>query len=144
KGRTIAREIDARMDIALPPKWRRPVFDLFAPIHWCYDTPTIGIGEESAAPNVPRDGTSQMLVLAAGFERFARQHRPFLENLARKLCRGRFDKDDLVQDVLERALKGYGRLHPDVDGRSWLARIMHNRFVDVVRHHQRAPRMELF
>ncbi|HEY6173133.1 MAG TPA: RNA polymerase sigma factor [Kofleriaceae bacterium] len=90
--------------------------------------------EEASAEAEAAPAVSQAVL-----EAFAREHRPFLQALARKLCRGHFDPEDLVQDVLERMLKGYARLPQDADVRSWLARIMHNRFIDLVRRRDARP-----
>lgn len=76
---------------------------------------------------------------AQRFEGLAAQQRPFLLGLARKLCRSHFDPEDLVQDVLVRALRHYERLPDDANERAWLGRIMHNLFIDRVRRKQAAP-----
>jgi RNA polymerase sigma-70 factor (ECF subfamily) len=60
-----------------------------------------------------------------------RAHGPYLRGLAHKLCRSQLDPDDLVQDVLEKTLH-----HPIPDGanpRAWLARVLHNLFIDKLR-----------
>jgi len=62
------------------------------------------------------------------------QHQTFLRGLARRLCRSRFDAEDLVQDVVERAILSMDRLPPGANHRAWLGRIMHNLFIDRVRH----------
>lgn len=54
----------------------------------------------------------------------AREHAPFLRGLAGKLCRGTFDPEDLVQDVLMKAVANFDRLPPDVDHAAWMARVM--------------------
>jgi len=79
---------------------------------------------------------------ASEVEAFAREYRGFLQGLARKLCRDAYDPDDLVQDVLERVIKGFARRPPDTNPRAWLARITHNRFVDLVRRRQNQPGMQ--
>lgn len=86
----------------------------------------------SAVPVVP----------TAALDAFARQHRSFLQAMARKLCRDQVDPDDLVQDVLERALKAFARLPPGAEPRAWLTRIMHNRFIDLVRRLHTQPSMQ--
>jgi len=62
-----------------------------------------------------------------------RAHRDFLAGLARKLCRATFDPDDLVQDVLLKAVANYERLPPDMNHAAWMARVMRNLFVDQLR-----------
>jgi RNA polymerase sigma-70 factor (ECF subfamily) len=95
-------------------------------------------GEDSAAPRVVA-----VTALTDRFDAFAREHRPFLEGLARKLCKGRFDPDDLVQDAMERALRHFDALPGDVNERAWLARIMHNLFIDRVRRRGKAVHLSL-
>ena len=69
----------------------------------------------------------------------ARAHQPFLATLARKLCRGRFDPDDLVQDVLVRTVANFDRLPGDVNLAAWMARVMQNLFIDRLRSRNSAP-----
>ena len=63
----------------------------------------------------------------------AREHAPFLRGLAGKLCRGTFDPEDLVQDVLMKAVANFDRLPPDVNHAAWMARVMQNLFIDRLR-----------
>lgn len=62
-----------------------------------------------------------------------RDHHDFLSGLARKLCRATFDPDDLVQDVLVKAVAHFDRLPPDVNHAAWMARVMRNLFIDRLR-----------
>jgi RNA polymerase sigma-70 factor (ECF subfamily) len=62
-----------------------------------------------------------------------REHREFLMGLARKLCRSHFDPEDLVQDVLLKAVAHHDRLPPDVNHAAWMARVMRNLFIDRLR-----------
>ncbi len=71
-------------------------------------------------------------------EQLTRAHRPYLEGLARKLCRGHFDAEDLVQEVLVSTLRS--PIPTGADERAWLSRVMHNKFIDWVR--RRATRRE--
>jgi RNA polymerase sigma-70 factor, ECF subfamily len=66
-------------------------------------------------------------------EDLTRQHGPFLRGLAGKLCRSRLDPDDLVQDVLEKVIRTVHAIPPDANERAWLARVLHNTFVDKLR-----------
>lgn len=66
-------------------------------------------------------------------EALVREHGPFLRGLARKLCRGTFEPEDLVQDVLTRAVAHFDRLPPDVNHAAWMARVMQNLFIDRLR-----------
>ena len=64
-------------------------------------------------------------------EQLTRAHGAYLRGLAGKLCRSQLDPDDLVQDVLEKTLR-----FPVPDGaneRRWLAKVMHNLFIDKLR-----------
>lgn len=64
------------------------------------------------------------------FDRLVREHQPVLLDLARKLCRGHVDPDDLVQDVLETTLHHLPGLPPDTNMVAWMTRVLRNRFVD--------------
>jgi RNA polymerase sigma-70 factor (ECF subfamily) len=68
-----------------------------------------------------------------GIDELTRDHLPFLRGLATKLCRSHFDRDDLVQDVLERMLRHFDRLPVGVNHRAWMAKVMQNRHVDGMR-----------
>ncbi len=67
------------------------------------------------------------------------EHQDFLRGLARKLCRGHFDAEDLVQDVLLKMVASFERLPPDVNHAAWMARVMRNLFIDRVRARSSAP-----
>ncbi len=71
-------------------------------------------------------------------ETLTRAHRPYLQALARKLCRGHFDADDLVQEVLVKTMQA--GIPEGADDRAWLSRVMHNLFIDWVR--RRSTRRE--
>lgn len=64
------------------------------------------------------------------FDRAVRDHRPLLLDLARKLCRGHVDPDDLVQDVLETTFHHLAELPDDANLVAWMTRVLRNRFVD--------------
>ncbi len=68
-----------------------------------------------------------------------REHHAFLSSLARKLCRGNFDPEDLVQDVLEKTVAHFDALPADVNHAAWMARVMKNLFIDRVRAKASAP-----
>jgi RNA polymerase sigma-70 factor, ECF subfamily len=65
--------------------------------------------------------------------------RDFLVAMATRLCRSNCDPNDLVQDVLERAIKHSDSIPAD-DPRPWLVRVMRNLFIDRVRKVARTPR----
>lgn len=66
-------------------------------------------------------------------ERAIRAHRPMLDVIAVKLCRSQLDAGDLVQDVLERFVEHYDSIPAEVPARAWMLRVMHNRFIDLIR-----------
>ncbi|MCY1043268.1 RNA polymerase sigma factor [Corallococcus sp. bb12-1] len=64
---------------------------------------------------------------------FALRHQPILLAVARNICgRGANECDDLVQDVLLRALLKWDKLQEwsEPAKRAWLVRVLHNRFLD--------------
>ncbi len=58
---------------------------------------------------------------------------PALRRYARAMLRHRDDADDLVQDVLERAIGGWGSRRNSGSLRSWLFAILHNLALDRLR-----------
>ncbi len=67
------------------------------------------------------------------------QHQEFLLTLARRLCRGAFDAEDLVQDVLLKAVSLQPRLPAEANHVAWMARVMRNLFIDRVRARASSP-----
>ena len=67
------------------------------------------------------------------------EHQEFLRGLARKLCRGTFDPEDLVQDVLLKAVAHRDRLPANVNHAAWMARVMRNLVIDRVRARTAEP-----
>jgi RNA polymerase sigma-70 factor (ECF subfamily) len=63
----------------------------------------------------------------------SRLHRAYLEALARKLCRGLLEPDDLVQDLFEKTMRTVERIPEGVNERAWLSRVLHNLFIDKLR-----------
>lgn len=51
---------------------------------------------------------------------------PALRRYARSLLHDRSAADDLVQDCLEHAVRGWHQRRPDGDARSWMFSILHN------------------
>ena len=84
--------------------------------------------EEVAEPSVTSldDVRHRMQV-----EALTRAHGDYLRGLARRLCRSQLDPDDLVQDVLEKAIRN--PIPESVNERAWLSRVMQNQFIDLLR-----------
>ncbi|MBU0555811.1 MAG: sigma-70 family RNA polymerase sigma factor [Alphaproteobacteria bacterium] len=62
---------------------------------------------------------------------------PALRRYARALLRDRDDADDLVQDVLERAMTRWYQRHKVGSVRAWLFAILHNLAIDQLRRRMR-------
>jgi RNA polymerase sigma-70 factor (ECF subfamily) len=73
------------------------------------------------------------------FEQLVAEYRGVLVRRARHLCRGRFDPDDLVQEVHMRALRNYGTLRNSAQPLPWLLTILNRTFVDLVRKRSSEP-----
>jgi RNA polymerase sigma-70 factor (ECF subfamily) len=67
-------------------------------------------------------------------ERLTHEHGTYLRGLARKLCRSQLDPEDLVQDVFEKTLRS--PIPSGANERAWLARVMHNLFIDRLRRRE--------
>lgn len=63
----------------------------------------------------------------------------YLFRIAYRLTGDSHDAEDLVQDVCERALRSAPNLGSTEEWRRWMLRVLYNRFVDGLRHHQRSP-----
>src|SRR5262245_5059382 len=78
------------------------------------------------------------LVHTTSFSDLVLPHQPALSAAALRLCRGdRASAQDLVQDVLERALRHFARLKALANPRGWLFTILRHRFVDRCRSRRR-------
>jgi len=62
---------------------------------------------------------------------------PALRRYARSLVRDRTEADDLVQDCLERAIRGWRQRRADGDARTWVFTILHNLAVNRLRRSAR-------
>lgn len=69
-------------------------------------------------------------------DRLAREYGQFLSQMARHLCRGHFDEDDLVQETLARTLARLDQLPEGVNHRAWMTQVMKNLFTDQLRKHK--------
>lgn len=100
-----------------------------------------------------RDSTAQLLSLARGGDRTAREHLfARYSVILRRLAHGRIppgardlaDTDDLVQDTLLRAFKQLDVFEPRREGAflAYLRQILLNRIRDVLRNSRRRPGLE--
>ncbi|MEH6472432.1 MAG: sigma-70 family RNA polymerase sigma factor [Halopseudomonas sp.] len=64
---------------------------------------------------------------------------PHLRRYARSLLHNAVQADDLVQDCLLRAIEKQHQLRPESNLRAWLFTLMHNLYVNQIRHLQRQP-----
>lgn len=64
------------------------------------------------------------------------EHRRFVIGLAGQLGRGRFDPEDLAQDVLERWLRCAARTGSVANPRGWMVVVLRRLYIDRVRRHQ--------
>lgn len=74
---------------------------------------------------------SSVIQGATHIEDLSKAHGDYLRGLARRLCRDHYDPDDLVQDTLLRALDS--PIPQGANVRAWLARVLQNRFIDLIR-----------
>ena len=79
-----------------------------------------------ATPTAPSDGRTRLLAILA-------EVRPELHRYCARLVGSLFDGEDIVQDVLVRALAAIDQLDPEIPLRPWLFRIAHNRALDHLR-----------
>ncbi len=77
------------------------------------------------------------------FGAIVREHEAALNATALRLCGNATDARDLVQDTLERGLRGLSRYKVGTDGRAWLLTILHNIFIDRCRSRTRERRADV-
>jgi RNA polymerase sigma-70 factor (ECF subfamily) len=73
------------------------------------------------------------------FEAVVGPHLDYLYAMAVRLCGGRPAAEDLVQDALLRAFRGFPRLRNRERPRLWLTKVLTSTFHDRLRREQRAP-----
>jgi RNA polymerase sigma-70 factor (ECF subfamily) len=78
------------------------------------------------------------------FEEAVLAHLDVLYRGALRLTRNRADAEDLVQEAVIRALRGFDQFHIGTNGRAWLFRIMRNLFLNRVRTDRELPREREF
>ena len=79
---------------------------------------------------------------ARQFDRLVRPHIDHLYRVAWRLTGSKEDAEDLVQDVLIKMFDQFDRLEKLDNPRTWMARVLHNRFVDQYRRAQRWSPLE--
>lgn len=82
-----------------------------------------------SSETAPRSRVSRAGV-SPTFEAALREHYAALVTVATRLARDSADAHDLVQDTVERALRGFESLRPDSNVRAWLFTILRNAFLD--------------
>jgi len=75
----------------------------------------------------------------AGFEQVLAPHLKPLYSLAYRFAGSRHDAEDLVQELLIRLYPRFSELKKVEDLRPWLARSLHNLYIDTLRSRQRSP-----
>lgn len=86
---------------------------------------------------------SLRLVPGLGFDAAVAEHQPWLRSLAHRLAPSGADAEDLLQDTLERALRGWSGFTPGSNLRAWLSAIMNHLFIDRCRRGGRQPSVAL-
>jgi RNA polymerase sigma-70 factor (ECF subfamily) len=79
------------------------------------------------------------ITLAAQFERDVLPLRSTLFRGARRLTLNDADADDLLQDTLLAAYRGFGTFTPGTNVQAWLFRIMQNRWINNFHSRERRP-----
>jgi RNA polymerase sigma-70 factor (ECF subfamily) len=79
------------------------------------------------------------ITLTAQFERDVLPLRSTLLRGARRLTLNDTDADDLLQDTLLAAYRGFGTFTPGTNVQAWMFRIMHNRWINNFRRRERRP-----
>ena len=79
-------------------------------------------------------------------DRFCRDIVPLtseIGRLARRLARSQVDAEDLVQETMLRAYRGFGGYRDGTNPRSWLCKILYNTWISSCRARQRRPLEQL-
>ena len=77
------------------------------------------------------------------FEAMVHPHLDYLYAMAVRLCGDRVAAEDLVQDALLRAFRGYARLRNREHPRLWLVKVLTSSFYDRLRRERRAVAAEV-
>src|SRR5262245_45385334 len=79
--------------------------------------------------------------LRSRFERDVVPLLPSLYGAALRLTRNRADAEDLVQETVLRAFRGFGGLREGTNLKAWLYRILTNGYISTYRKRQREPQI---
>jgi RNA polymerase sigma-70 factor, ECF subfamily len=77
------------------------------------------------------------------FDKLVAPHMDMLLRVAHRLARNPHDAQDLVQDTCVAACEHPAQMEASTHPERWLLRVLHNRFIDVVRRHKRNPLVAL-
>ncbi len=77
---------------------------------------------------------------SSSFEREILPHLDLAWRMALTLARDPVEAEDLAQEALLRAMRGFHRFTPGTNARSWLARVVHTAWLDHLRGESRRPR----
>jgi RNA polymerase sigma-70 factor, ECF subfamily len=78
----------------------------------------------------------------ADFEKQAMEHLPSLYSGAYRMTHNRADAEDLVQEAMLKAYRGFGGFEQGTNLKAWLFRILTNTYINVYRAKQRRPEQE--
>lgn len=94
--------------------------------------------QQIAGREAPSAGNASPVARAGHGRELLAEHLPVLRAVASRLCRGNpAETEDLVQDVLEKALRSLHTLDLTQNPRGWMVTILHNLHVDRYRRRAR-------
>jgi RNA polymerase sigma-70 factor (ECF subfamily) len=71
------------------------------------------------------------------------EHCELVRTLARRLCRGHLDHEDLAQEAIERWLRALPLLPPATNHAAWLTTVLKNLFFDRLRRRAACPELAM-
>ncbi len=78
----------------------------------------------------------------ADFENLAMEHLPSLYSGAFRMTHNKSDAEDLVQEAMLKAYRGFGNFEAGTNLKAWLFRILTNTYINMYRAKQRRPDQE--
>ncbi len=100
-----------------------------------------GAMQPTAEPTAESTSEPDDPALQARFERDVMPLLPSLYGAALRLTRNRTDAEDLVQDTVLRAFRGFGGFQEGTNLKAWLYRILRNGYISNYRKRQREPQI---